>query len=106
MQSFTAGPFDSFADAKKGPVNYARLRPGVQCRSSCAAEFAFAGESPRGRSSFSAQKRANDSLTSLQFGNGGVQPRGALSNSVFQGDALIIQEQVHAPCLKKVADSQ
>jgi len=52
------------------------------------------------------QKRADDSLTSLQFGNGGVQPRGALSNSVFQGDALIIQEQVHAPCLKKVADSQ
>ena len=52
------------------------------------------------------QKCADDPVTSLQFGNGGAQPRGALPNSVFQSDALIIQEQVRAAGLKKVADAQ
>ena len=52
------------------------------------------------------QKCADDSVTSLQFGNGGAQPRGALPNSVFQSDALIIQEQVRAARLKKVTDAQ
>jgi len=52
------------------------------------------------------QKCADDSLTSLQFRNGGAQPRGALPNSVFQSDALIVQEQVRAAGLEKIAYSQ